>query len=157
MTQKKTRAGKGVAQLGQQSQQLVPPLAICNEYGSNLDLLDIDFEDLVWFYEDIGLDLAQVLAEGPSAPKVDPWKKFEHEKSLYNPEALGELGTQMYLLNKWYMVTYKQGENFVSVRVRVRNQHYLCGDDVIYVEFGELHQLCHLDSLDKSLISCYCL
>ena len=91
--QKKTRAGKGVAQLGQQSQQSVPPLVIHNEYGSNLDLLDVDFEDLVRFYEDTGLDLAQVLAEGPSAPKVDPWKKFEHGKSLYNPEALGELGT----------------------------------------------------------------
>ena len=48
---------------------------------------------MVRFYEDTGLDLAQVLAKGPSAPKVDPWKKFEHGKSLYNPEALGELGT----------------------------------------------------------------
>ena len=36
--QKKTRAGKGVAQLGQQSQQSVPPLIIHNEYGSNLDV-----------------------------------------------------------------------------------------------------------------------
>ena len=81
--QKKTRAGKGVAQLGQQSQQSVPALVIHNKYGSNLDLLDVDFEDLVQFYEDTGLDLAQVLAEGPSAPKVDPWKKFEHERSLY--------------------------------------------------------------------------
>ena len=72
VAQKKTRAGKGVAQLGQQSQQSAPPLVIRNEYGSNLDLLDVDFEDLVRFYEDTGLDLAQVLAEGPSAPKVDP-------------------------------------------------------------------------------------
>ena len=95
------------------------------------------------------------IAEGPSAPKVDPWKKFEHRKSLYNPEALGELGTQMYLLNNWYMAACERGENFVSVRVR--NQQYFRGDDVIYVEFLELHQLCHLDSLDKSLISCYCL
>ena len=153
--QKKTRAGKGVAQLGQQLQQSVPPLVIHNEYGSNLDLLDIDFEDLVWFYGDTSLDLAQVLAEGPSAPKVDPWKKFEHGKSLCNPEALGDLGTQMYLLNKWYMAACERGETFVSVRVR--NQYYFRGDDIIYVEFSELHQLCHLDSLDKNLISCYCL
>ena len=153
--QKKTRPVKGVAQLGQQSQQSVPPLIIRNEYGSNLDLPDINFEELVRFYEDTGLDLAQVLAKGPSAPKVDPWKKFEHGKSLYNPENLGELDTQMYLLNKWYMAACKRGENFVSVGVK--NQHYFRSDDVIYVQFGELHQLCHLDSLDKSLISCYCL
>ena len=56
--QKKSRPGKGVAQLGQQSQQSVPHLVISNEYSSNLDLLDVDFEDLVWFYEDTGLDLA---------------------------------------------------------------------------------------------------
>ena len=102
------------------------------------------------------LYLAQVLAEGPSAPKVNPWKKFEHGKSLYNPEALGELGTQMYLLNKWYMAACERGET-TFVFVRVRNQHYFRGDDVIYVEFLELHQLCHMYSLDKSLISCYCL
>ena len=53
--------------------------------------------------------------------------------SRYNPEALGELGTQMYLLNKWYMAACERGETFVSVRVR--NQHYFRGDDVIYVEF----------------------
>ena len=47
--QKKTRARKGVAQLGQQSQQSVPPLVVRNEYGSNLDLLDVDFEDLARF------------------------------------------------------------------------------------------------------------
>jgi hypothetical protein len=77
------------------------------------------------------LDLAQVLVEGPSASKVDPWKKFEHGKSQYNLEALGELGTQMYLLNKWYMAACERGETFVSIRVR--NQHYFRGDDVIYV------------------------
>ena len=74
---------------------------------------------------------------------------------VYTTQALGELGTQIYLLNKWHMATCKRGENFVSLRII--NQHYFRGDDVIYVEFGELHQLCHLDSLDKSLISCYCL
>ena len=126
--QKKSRPGKGVAQLGQQSQQSVPPLVVRNEYGSNLNL-DVDFEELARFYEETGLDLAQVLAEEPSALKVDPWKKFECGKSLYNPEALGELGTEMYLLNKWYMAACEQGEAFVPIRVR--NQHYFCGDDVI--------------------------
>ena len=76
------------------------------------------YESFLQFYEDTGLNLVEVLAEGPSAPKVDPWKKFEHGKSLCNPEALGDLGTQMYLLNKWYMATCERGETFVSIRVR---------------------------------------
>ena len=57
-----------------------PPFVIRNEYGSNLDLPDVDYEKLVWFYEDTGLDLAQVLAEGPSTPKVDPWKKLNMKR-----------------------------------------------------------------------------
>jgi hypothetical protein len=39
VAQKKKRAGKGVAQLGQQSQQSIP-LVVPNEYGSNLNLLE---------------------------------------------------------------------------------------------------------------------
>jgi hypothetical protein len=56
------------------------------------------YESFLWFYEDTGLNLAEVLAEGPSAPKVDPYKKFVPGQSLYNLEKFGELGTQMYLL-----------------------------------------------------------
>jgi hypothetical protein len=93
------------------------------------------------FYEDTGLNLAEVLVEGPSAPEVDPYKKLVPGQSLYNPEKLGELGTQVYLL----------------IFVGIRKHHYFRAKDIIYVEFSELHKLCHLDSLDKSLISCYCL
>ena len=37
--QKKKRAGKGIAQLGQQAHQSIPPLVVGNEYGSNLGLM----------------------------------------------------------------------------------------------------------------------
>jgi hypothetical protein len=37
------RAGKGVAQLGQQSQQSIP-LVIPNEYGSNLNILEVGLD-----------------------------------------------------------------------------------------------------------------
>ena len=64
VAQKKKRAGKGVAQLGQQSHQLVPPLVVGNEYGSNLGLMhqanippDVDLDHLGEFIEETGLDL----------------------------------------------------------------------------------------------------
>ena len=133
------------------------PLVVPNEYGSNLNLVEEvgGYESFLRFYEDTGLNLAEVLAEGPSAPEVDPYKKFVPGQSLYNPEKLGELGTQMYLLNGWYMSASDAGQIYLSVGIR--NHHYFHGNDIIYVELPELHQLCHLDSLDKSLISCYCL
>jgi hypothetical protein len=96
-----------------------------------------------------------VLAQGPSALEVDPHRKYKQGQSLYNLEKLDELDTQMYMLNHWYMEACKGGHIFISVKIR--NQHYFRGNDIIYVEFPELHQLCYLDSLDKSLISCYCL
>jgi len=53
------------------------------------------------------------------------------------------------------MEASKRGDNWISVRIR--QHHYFHGDDLIYVQFEELHQLCHLDALDKSLVSCFCL
>ena len=153
---------KGVAQLGQQSQQSLPPLVVSNQYGSNLDLLGIPGGQIVLdqlddFFKEIGLDINQMLLGGdiPSAQQVNTWKIFEHGKSLYNLAALSDLGTQMYLLNKWYMEACARKETWLLVRIRHR--HYFCCDDIIHVPFSKLHQLCHMDALDKSLVSCYCL
>jgi hypothetical protein len=99
-TQKKKRAGKGVAQLGQQSHQSA--LVVGNEYGSNLGLMhqanipsDVDLDHLGEFIEETGLDLYQMFGHGniESTQEVDLWKKkFVLDQSLYNPEALGDLG-----------------------------------------------------------------
>jgi hypothetical protein len=91
------------------------------------------YESFLRFYEDTGLNLAEVLAEGPSALEVDPYKKFVPGQSLYNPEKLGKLGMQMYLLNGWYMSASDVGQIYLSVRIR--NHHYFRGNDIIYVEF----------------------
>ena len=60
------------------------------------------------------------------------------------------------MLNKWYMAAcVRKADDYLYVRIR--NYHYFRGDDIIYVQFNELHQLCHMDALDKSLMSCLCL
>ena len=98
-----------------------------------------------------------MIARAPikSAPKIDHWqKKYTYGKSLYTPVALSKLGTQMYMLNKWYIAAcVRKADDYLCVRIR--NYHYFCGDDIIYIQFNELHQLCHMDALDKSLISCF--
>jgi dipeptidase len=93
----------------------------------------------------------------PSLEEVDQWKKeYKYGKSLYNPAKLHELGTQMYKLHEWYMGACAGGEHD-WIGVKVRDHHYFHGNDVMWIQFNELHQLCHMDSLDKSLLSCYCL
>jgi hypothetical protein len=134
---KKKKAGKGVAQLGQQAQS-VPSLFIGNQYGSNLGVLkdipgEVPLDQLEAFFKDSGLNLAQMFggADIPSAPEVDTWKIYKYAKSLYNPVALSELGTQMYLLNKWYIEAC--GRKEMWIQVRIRNHRYFRGDDIIFV------------------------
>jgi len=137
----------------------VLPLVIGNEYGSNIDVLDqqiptyLKFDELEKVFAETGLSLAQMIGGAPieSAPDFDNWRKeYTYGKSLYNPVALNKLGTQMYMLNKWYMaVCVRKADDYLCVRIR--NYHYFRGDDIIYVLFNELHQLCNMDALDKSL------
>ena len=108
---------------------------------------------LNFLFAETGLSLAQMIDGAPieSAPEIDHWQKdYTYGKSLYNPAALSKLGTQMYMLNKWYMAAcVRKADDYLCVRIR--NYHYFRGDDIVYVQFNELHQLCHMDALDKSL------
>ena len=159
---KAAKAGKTVAQLGEQELQSVPPLVIANEYGSNIDMLDmmeiptdkeVDMTELANFYAMRGIDLGDFLFE--SAPVADEWQKYEHGRSLWNPKTINELGTQLFKLNTLYLDACHRKEFYISVRIK--DDHWFRGDDVMYIEFAELHQLVHRNSLDKTLISCYCL
>ena len=103
---------------------------------------DVDLDRLGEFIEETGLDLYQMFGDGniESATEVDIWKKnFVLGQSLYNPQALGDLGTQMYLLNKWYMQA-STGGDFCD-GVRIRDEHWFRGDDIMYVDFAEFYQL----------------
>jgi len=45
-----------------------------------------------------------VLAQGPSAPEVEPYRKYKQGQSLYHHEKLGELGTQMLKALVWFWI-----------------------------------------------------
>ena len=137
-------------------------LVVANEYGSNIEVYrpdnsrEVSVQDLNAFFEDTGLTLDQLTGKAPIQNlEVDTWKTYKYGKSLYNPAALNELGTQMYLLNKWYMQACGRGEEWRFVRFR--DHHYFRGDDILHISFEELHQLYHMDALDKSIISSFCL
>jgi len=104
----------------------------------------------------IGL-IAEQLMGGASIPTgdYDIYQTYVYGQSLVNPKYYSSLGTQMFLLNKWYLKVTENDEAAWLV-ARVRSKHYL-GYDVIHIEFNELHQLLHRDALDKSLVSCWCL
>ena len=100
---------------------------------------------------------AEQLMGGASIPTgdYDIYWTYVYGQSLVNPKYYSSLGTQMFLLNKWYLKVTENDEATWLV-ARVRPVHYL-GYDVVHIEFNELHQLLHRDALDKSLVSCWCL
>jgi hypothetical protein len=53
------------------------PLVVPNQYGSNLNILEVGLDGFHQFYKDTSLDLAVVLAQGPSALEVDPYRKYK--------------------------------------------------------------------------------
>ena len=162
----KRRAAKGVPQLGEQSKQSVPPLVVMNEFGSNMSVLEdysgpkVNLGELEDFLKGANLTADQFYGNAllANATVVDEWKRtYLRGRSLYNPWALKDLGTQMRSLNSWYMEACTKSPDDDCICVRIRQEHYFRGDDLIFVPFSELHQLCHMDALDKSLMSCFCL
>ena len=121
---------------------------------SKLDSLEHYFGQSGLNIEDIAAIAGRHTFE--KAEVVDQWRtRYEPGRSLMNPQHLYELGTQMFAMNKWCMEASKRGDNWISVHIR--QHHYFHGDELIYVQLEELYQLYHLDALDKSLISCFCL
>ena len=125
----------------------MPALLIGNEYGSNIDVLDqqimadLKFDELEIFFVETGLSLAQIIVGAPilSAPEIDHWQKeYAYGKSPYNPVALSKLGTQMYMLSKWYIVAcVRKVDDYLCVPIR--NYHYFHGVDIICIQFNEIH------------------
>ena len=86
-----------------------------------------------------------------SIAKVDIFQAYKYGRSVVNPKSWPSLGTQMFLLNKWYLDACAKKEQWLLARVRP--EHYFNGYDLIHIEFNELHQLLHQEALHKSLLS----
>ena len=100
----------------------------------------------------IGLTHQQLIGGGliPTA-NFDIYRAYEYGRSLVNPKSLSSLGTQMSLLNKWYLRACDNEEAWLLVRIIL--EHYFNGYDILHIEFNELHQLLNRDTLNKSLRS----
>ena len=112
----------------------------------------IDLEEV----EAAGLTLVQILGteEFRRYGATEYAMQYAVGKPLVTPEQYKELPTAMRRLHDWYLREVERGET--AVMVKVRKEDYVNACDIC-LEFSELFQLYHMDSIDKSLISCYCL
>jgi len=123
-----------------------------------LDAVNVD--ELTQWMGATGLSIEQLMGrESVKEDKVvDEWRRqYRYGRSLCNPVNVKQLRTQMYKLYEYYMSFYRQHELEQYIGVQVRDHHYFHGDDIMWVQFSEVHQLLYMDALDKSLMSCYCL
>ena len=80
--------------------------------------------------------------------------RFEHGKPLVRPST--SLTTMMQRFHDWYMdICRKSGKNTLSLSVK--EEHNLVGVDVLLVAYEEFFHFSNQKSLDKTIITCYCL
>ena len=128
---KAAKCGKNVAQLGEQAKQSISPLKVISDKKVHHDTGTIG---------------------GPQKYQY-AWT-YVYGKSLVRPEEVNSLTTQLRRLHLWYEKAVAAGHDVFWVSYK--KEHYFT-DDAMYIPFSEIFQLFNQDSLDKSLVSCYCL
>jgi hypothetical protein len=101
-----------------------------------------------------GMSTTQYLSQC-DFPTGDIAYKYRHGNPLVRSEEILNLPTRMQKLHKWYMKASKEGKNWITLGIN--DEHYFRRTDDINIEFAELFQLYNHDTLDKSIISAYCL
>ena len=81
--------------------------------------------------------------------------KYANGKPFVTHEELDCLPTMMRQLHEWYLEACKDGTN--NIFVGIKNEHFFNGVQELFVEFEEIFQLYNQATLDKTIVSCYCL
>jgi hypothetical protein len=104
-----------------------------------------------------GMSVEDVLAsQDERFPKavVVPKPKFIMGVPLVSKEKLEDLPINMRYLHTWYLNEAKNGRTMIVARVP---REYYGRPKDIHIDFDELFQMYNCDTLDKSLMSYYCL
>jgi hypothetical protein len=83
-------------------------------------------------------------------PGVARWT-YKFGKSLVPHEVVPELPTQMCRPHDYCMLASSRGD--IMLGVQIKYEDYFHGEDVIWLNFEELYQLCQQDTLDISFVS----
>ena len=127
------KSGKQVAQLGEHANQSVPALKVMPEKVVDQEAFRID---------------------DPAPTEYQYAWTWVYGSTLVRPEHVNSLTTQMRRLHTWYEKAVEAKHD--AIWLYVRKEHFF-REYEMYVPFSEIFQLFNQDSLDKSLVSCYCL
>ena len=141
---KERRAGKQIAQLGEQAKQSCPPLKVPASdivdprmvpgYGNPADYLP----------DDVHYDFLEVQIQ-----------RYEYGKPLVKDER--SLSMMMRRLHDWYLKICRDSGGRSTLYVKVKKEHDLVGIDLLPIPFEEFYQFFNQLALDKTTVACYCL
>ena len=142
---KERRAGKQIAQLGEQAKQSCPPLKVPSDIVAN-DLRMVPGYSNLGDYlpDDVHYEIMEVDEH-----------KYHYGKPLVKDER--SLTTMMRRLHDWYMKTCRESDGMNTLMLRVKPEHDLVGIELLNVPFEEFFAFFNLKPLDKLMITCYCL
>ncbi|KAK1602634.1 hypothetical protein QYE76_059210 [Lolium multiflorum] len=136
----RARKATKIAQLGQQENQSLPPFVVQS----------YDDPETTSIIERAARDHGADVQYADYYPMAEVVNKYRYGHDLVKPGQVTSLGTQMRRLYTWHLQAYRNSDRYLTVAVR--DEHYFRGKEEINLEFEELFQ-----SLDKSIISCYCI
>ena len=114
-----------------------------------------DMEEAVKLAASMNCSVQELLSSQDHAlPFGDIAPKFVYGKELVSDTRLKELSTHMRNLHQWYLNACKVDKKYIVANVP--EEYYFRRED-LHIEICELWQLFNLDTLDKSLMSSYCM
>ena len=165
------KCGKTVPQLGEQAAQEISPLVVPTTHERStrakyycVQTVSVPQQGDVVITEEhimqahiLKISVGQLLEIEPMSPLKESEIKWKYVwgQPLVHPDKVKDLPTRMYELHQWYMNITKIS-NRVSLMVNVKEEHYF-HEKALSVEYSELFQLYNQDTLDKSIVCCYCL
>ena len=108
--------------------------------------------------EATGMPLEYVLGHEspPRDPNFVPRWRYEHGKSFVRPELVKKLPTQMRRLHDFYMKTSKAGLEMIGMLVKP-GDFAGEGEKLVWLQFKDIYEIYHLDSLNTDLVMAWCL
>ena len=142
---KERRAGKKIAQLGEQANQSCPPLKVSKDIVANDPGMVPGYSNLGdYLPDDVHYEIMEVDEH-----------KYHYGKPLVKDER--SLTTMMRRLHDWYMKTCRESDGMSTLTLRVKPEHDLVGIELLNVPFEDFFQFYNQKALDKTTITCYCL
>jgi hypothetical protein len=113
---------------------------------------------LLSFMEEIRMPLGVALSheEPPRDPSFEYRWLFQLGKPLIRPELVLKLSPKMYKFHEWYMQQSLKGVHSIAM-LAAPEDFATEGNKVVWLEFKDIYEVYHQDTLNTDLIVAWCL